>query len=354
VTRIDRTVETLPPVALREAVAALWRIRPPGPRELLSTPEFVRLCDICASLYPNAGTKSKDALSFAVDNALHALGLPSSLASARRDFGLSAELAAVRLHSAFERTKASRVYLCPLDRAGDLPEVKFGPNRIARLTAAELEELIDLPRLRRFNATWTFDAERFSEFTWLVIKQTYSLDRSPQERAIPILFEKRSRDWGAIEPHRLRFPAAVEDALFAMLLAPWEDWVDMPWVYQRGFEVPWIYQSTDDLFVRPQRPPSPDTLSWDPPILDEEGEEVFGTERPVRPSLKGDGAEVSDWLNDSRWADVMCARKGPLFAIPIAHFFVKAFLEEPLDEVLAHLTAIEARRGSKATVVTVV
>jgi hypothetical protein len=130
-----------------------------------------------------------------------------------------------------------------------------------------------------------------------------------------------------------------------MLLVPWEDWVDAPWVYQKGFEVPWIHQSTDDLFVRPQRPPSPGTLSWDPLILDEEGEEVSGTERPQRPPLKDAGAEISDWLNDSCWTDVMRVRQGPLFATPIAHFFVKAFLEEPLDGFLAHLTAIEAGLG---------
>lgn len=342
----DDTIDALPPPALRQAVAALWRIQPPGPRNLFSAAEFIRLRDICADLYPNGGAKSKDALSFAVSNALDALGLPRRPPPARRDLGLPAELAAVRLHAAFERTKASRMYLCPLDKAGDLPEVKFGPNRIARLTAADLEELIDLPRLRRVNATWVFDAKRFSEFTWLVVEQTYPLDRVPAERAIPLLFE-RSRDWGAIEPHRQRFPAAVEDALFAILLAPWEDWTNVPKGYWRGFDMPWVYEINDDIFVRPQRPPSPDTLSWDPPILNEEGEEVFGTEWPEQWELIP-GVKVSDWLNDSRWIEVMRALETPLFATPIAHFFVKAFLEDPLDEFLAHMLTIEAALGLRS------
>jgi hypothetical protein len=65
------TVETLPPAALREAVAALWWLPPPGPRNLFSAPEFVRLRDTCASLYPNARPGP-----FALHNALEALGVP--------------------------------------------------------------------------------------------------------------------------------------------------------------------------------------------------------------------------------------------------------------------------------------
>jgi hypothetical protein len=57
------------------------------------------------------------------------------------------------LHAAIERRQARRLHLCPLDNADDLPELTFGPNRIARFAAAELEKLVDLPRLRRINPT---------------------------------------------------------------------------------------------------------------------------------------------------------------------------------------------------------
>jgi hypothetical protein len=121
--------------------------------------------------------------------------------------------------------KRSECVCVPLDSAGDLPDVTFGPNRTARLTAAQLQKLVDEPRLRRVNPTWTFDADRFSKFTWLVIEKIYPLDRTSPERAIPLLFEPIGRDWGAIEPHQQRVPPAAENALFAILLAPWEDWV---------------------------------------------------------------------------------------------------------------------------------
>jgi hypothetical protein len=70
--------ETPVPAPLTEAIKALWRIPPPGPNNLLSDLRFIRLRDTCESLYPRA--KSKDALSFALSNALRALGLPAGLA----------------------------------------------------------------------------------------------------------------------------------------------------------------------------------------------------------------------------------------------------------------------------------
>ena len=73
---------------------------------------------------------------------MDALGLPGRPPSARRHLALPEATAAARLHAAFQRKRGRRVYLCPLDNAGDLPEVTFGPNRIARLSAAELEELV--------------------------------------------------------------------------------------------------------------------------------------------------------------------------------------------------------------------
>jgi len=56
--------------------------------------------------------------------------------------------------------------------------------------------------------------------------------------------------------------------------------------------VPWVYTLSDDIFVRPFPPPSPDTLSWRPDIYDEEdGNIVFETEQPERLDLN-DAAAV--------------------------------------------------------------
>jgi hypothetical protein len=220
------TVDTSVPPVLTEAVAVLWRIPPPGPDNLLSNPRFKRLRDTCDSLYPQF--KSKNAPGFALSNALRALGLPCQLLVANEHLALPAEIAAGQLDAAFRRTQVSRVYLCPLDLAEDLPELKFGPNSIRKFTAAKLEALVDLPRLQRVNSNWMFDAARFSEFRWLVVEETRQQDREPEERASPFLYELLNADWGRIEPHQERFPTAVEGALFGVLQAPWEDWVEFP------------------------------------------------------------------------------------------------------------------------------
>ena len=180
----------------------------------------------------------------------------------------------------------------------------------------------------------------------MVVDETYQLDQEPGERATSFLFENLNTDWGRIEPHRERFPAGVEDALFALLLAPWEDWVEYPDVDWRGFRVPWIYIWSDDIFIRPSPPPSPDTLSWEPDIItDMEGNVVFETERPLRCLLNDAAAEVSSRLTDTTWFELARARQSPLFETPIAHFLVGAFLADDVDEFLAHITTVEAALG---------
>jgi hypothetical protein len=212
--------ETPLPASLTEAIAALWRMPPPGPSNLLSAPPFVHLRDTCESLY--SIIKTRGGPGFALSNALRALGLPCGLVPATANLALPPETAAERLDAAFRRTQASRVYLCPLDLADDLPLLKFGPNSIRKFATGELEALVDPARLQRINSNWMFDAKRFSKFSWLVVQETYLLDREPEERAIPWYFATISGDWGRIEPHQERFPTAVEEALFAVLLAPWE------------------------------------------------------------------------------------------------------------------------------------
>ena len=166
---------------------------------------------------------------------------------------------------------------------------------------------------------------------------------------MPLLFQviDLNRDWGRIEPHRERFPRSVEAALFAALLAPWEDWVYAPEVDWRAFRVPWVYTVDTDLFVRPSTPPSPDTLSWEPDMIyDRDGIVLEETERPIRLPLADTVPEPSAWLNDTGWAALTRAHQSPLFKTPVAHFFVRAFLAEAaLDEFLAHIMTIEAALG---------
>jgi hypothetical protein len=258
---------------------------------------------------------------------------------------LPAEVAAARLDAAFRRPQSTRVHLCPLDCADDLPTLSFGPNSVSKMSATELEALVDPLRLKRINPTWVFDAERFSEFSWLVVKEDVPLDSEPGVRAVPALFIDLSGDFGAIEPHPKRFPTAVEAALFALLLLSWEDWTVYRDVEWRAFRIPWIYTIDNDIFTPTLPPPSPETLSWEPDFfIDEYGEKVE-LERPTRVPLSDSAAKAIEWLNDAGWDGLISARESSLFGTPVEHFLVRGFLDDGIDEFLAHITVVEAALG---------
>jgi hypothetical protein len=166
-----------------------------------------------------------------------------------------------RLDKALRRTDVRRTYLCPLDCADEIPDLTFGPNRVCGVSA---DELSHADRLKRISSAWQFDAKRFASFRWLLIEQRAVLDRKPGARALPMFYINFETDFGEIEPHKRKFDASVEDALFALLLAPWEDWVSYRDVDWRAFRIPWVYSVNDDIFVRPLQPPSADSLSWEP------------------------------------------------------------------------------------------
>jgi hypothetical protein len=328
---------------LRAAVEELWRIRPPGPDNLFTAPAFVRLAaSIREGYHPDMDQRVFPA---ALGNALRSLGLPCWLPANRQRLSLPAATAAMMLHAALRARHSRRSHLIPLDHADDLPTLKFGPARLRRFRPEELRELVEAERLKRVFPEAEFDAERFSEFQWLVIEETVDHHaKPPEERAVPFLFEVVNPDYGRIEPHKGQFPDVVEDALFFLLLAPWEDWSQYPQVDWRGFRVPWVYTADDDLFVQPQRPSSPDDLRWEPQATDASGE-VVEDERPAFLPLKP--VDLRCW-NEQSWRMTAKARKSPLFETPVVHFVVRAFLADGVDEMLAHLTAIEAALGLQA------
>lgn len=250
---------TGPSSAMISAMSDLWRLHPPGPDNILAHPAFERLREACRDGYPNAGKKGP---AFALSTALRALGLPCGLQKETLHLSLPVEEAAKALDAAMRATHAKRTHLVPFDLAADLPSIAFGPAKLGRLTADELLALVDQARLKRLYPRQEFDAERFSEFHWLVVEEAVALEQEPEARAVPVLFTDLSRDLGQIEPHKGRFPGAVEEALFFLLLAPWESWSTMAEVDWRGFRVPWVYTVDSDIFVRPNMLPSARRSWW--------------------------------------------------------------------------------------------
>jgi hypothetical protein len=331
-----------PSEALIEALTSLWRIPAPGPEELRSAAAFKWLSKTARVDHPSAHDGGETStFDFALEGALRALGLPCQLPSGRNSPHVPPVEAARLLDKAFRATKCGQRHLVPLDQAGELPELNFGPIRLGKFSAADLRELVNATRLERVFPDLAFDAACFSMFQWLVAEEELPLDPRPAARAHPLLFELTTdHDYGQIEPHKGRFPPAVESALFALLLAPWEEWSSGLRPDWRGFRAPWVYSVVEDIFVGPKAPRSVDTLTWTLWSYENELGEIVEVEIPEDPPLNDAAARQGLALFDNdHWSAVKRALGSPLFETPVAHFFVRAFLSEGIDEFLAHLTS---------------
>lgn len=312
---------------------------------LQKEPEFLRFVELCQSKYPQI--KSGSSVRFSLASALQQLGLACLVGGKNSELASSALEIAVGLDKAIRSTAFDRVHLCPLDLATHLPPLSFGSNRVHRFSAGELEDLFDILHLRRANRKWSVDSERLSQFSWLVVSEHVQHDDvGPDGRTLPSLFVNLDQDFGRIEPHKSGFPPAVEAALFAMLMIPWEqiaEYQDMEW---RGFRIPWVYTVDADVFSRRVPPPSPESLNWEPAFhFDAYGDE-HEYERPVVYPLNDGSDDALSWLDNKAWDHIRSARQSELFNRPVAHFFVRGFQSEGVDEFLAHISTIEAAVGS--------
>jgi hypothetical protein len=255
-----------PSEALIEALTSLWRVPAPDPEKLRDVAAFKWLSKTALLDYPSEHTGTISRLDFALEGALLALGVPCKLRSGRAAPHVSAAVAARLLDQAFRATRCRRRHLVPLDQAGELPELTFGPVRLGKFSEPELRELLNASRLdRMFPHLPVIDTDHFSWCRWLVVEEELPLDPRPEARASPWRFNMMlGRDFGQIEPYKSRFPPAVENALFALLLPPWEKWTSELSIDWRGFDAPWVYSVVEDIFVQPLRPPSVDTLTWEP------------------------------------------------------------------------------------------
>lgn len=334
---------------LIDALDTLWKIPPPGPGNLLSSPDFCRLQKVCTENYCNDTTIASSNLfsSFGLNNALRSLGLPCGQ-PLHSEQPIDLQMAAEMLVKTYTRRTTIRRHICPLDLADDLPQLSFGNTRIGRFTADELDQLFDAPRLSRHFPDSPLEARELAQFQWMIVEEEVELGSRPELRATPFFEIDPYRDLGEIKPHLGRFPNVVEEALFFLLIVAWEDWATLPEVDWRGFQIPWIYTLDEDLFVSPMRPPCPDSLTLEPCIYKDETGEDIELERPVRLPLLMNTTALQEWATNPNWEEVRTARTTDLFATPVAHFLVRAYLSDGIDEFIAHLTVIEAAFGMES------
>jgi len=325
------------------AIDTLWNIPAPGPDNIYSDPAFIALMGVCSERY--GLPKNPFGLSFALGNALRSLGAPCLQPSTAPGGRPTMREVADKLDHAFTRKTIKRRYLCPLDCADDLPALAFGNAYVQQFAARELEEIFDERRLMRHFQRWRLDSLKLSEFFWLVVEEEVQVEEPPGARVTPFFYQRFDRDLGEIDPHQSRFPRPVEEVLFFLILGPWESWSVMNEVDWRGFRVRWVYTLDEDLFIAPSKPPSADSLSWEPHIYDSGWGEVVEDERRIVYELTDNANHEVRGLDNAYWQKLADARATPLFETPVEHFLVRAFLSDGIDEFMAHLTVIDAAFG---------
>lgn len=340
--------------ATKQALAPLWDLAPLGSEDFSQSATYSAFKRFCTENFSAAD--SGLGFSFGLSDALRGAGLPCAM----KEFATPCTIddAAAAITSAFEATTVRRRYLCPLDLADSLPAMQFGRATVRRYAPAELAALFDGVRLARYYPGQPLDVARLAQFQWLVVEEEAPLAACAGERALPWLYQAMNRDFGAIEPHAGSHPPAVARAVFGLLLAPWEDWISLETDWS-GFHIPWIHVATDDLFVRPQPVPSADTLTWEDASAQIDEDEFVEYQRPLSVPLDSDAEVVLSELDQSWWDWIESAVATPLFETPIQHFLVRAAFSDGMDQIMAHMIAIEAalglqsdfgKRGAAATI----
>ena len=340
------------PESLHSAIADLWHISMGTEEKAVQSAAFRCLESTCTDIYLSIdGSRLFQKPS--------TMARPNELQSALLNFFRwngapwhaghvpNANEAALRLHRAFLSSQVNRTFLVPLDRLllrdesahhyRAIESIEFGPNEIALLTSAELARRTPQDGLKRFGSGYEFPEERLDDRYWLITTVQEDAGAVWERIWLRIIYESMD-DIGRVPVFRSTFPPKIEEALLVLLLSFVKRPDQITWA---PFAIPWIYSLTDDPFAEPQRAPDPSALSWS--IVGEPGEEF---EVPDRPEVIAITDRKIDALQQ-RWhklrtvlekSDSERASFHPL----TAHFFVKAFFDEGIDDIIANISCIEA------------
>lgn len=331
---------------LLTAITYLWAGHFSHEDRAYASKEFKNLCDVAADLYCQPGNPFE--LNDGADVSMHAVDMRNALRNIGAPWNahlpLAPSAAADAIDNAYSARTCTLTHLIPLDLADELPSVQFGLWRIRSFDSTELGNLIGLARLHRFGPTKVPDVKRLSYFRWAVL-----------EESIPMYSENRWRhlfrgwdDVGKVRHVRRRFEPAIERGLFVLSLYPWEDHTEGDYVTWQLFRFPWVYTVKHHIFAAPQTAPTANSLTWttrftqegeefdDPQRIDFDTQKLGDLERQL-----GDIWDRFESLARPAWDG------DDAFNPLIEHFFLGAFGEDHLDQLLWHVTMIDAAIGMK-------
>ena len=343
------------PLRLTRAIEALWQGPPLNSTRPHRSDLFSDLINVCVELFPDAvgtvGPKKapdREGAGWAIANALRATGTPWSPMEEIAALAPPPEAVALTIAKAMSAKEVELTHLCPLDQADEWPVLTFGPCEARRFEPKELTAIFQPARLWRHYRNWHFDFNSLARFPWLIAHETLPLSHPVGSRALPFLYQTLEKPFGAVKPYTRPWPHLLEQAVFLLLLLPWEKMTEHCPFEWRGFRIPWCYTINPDPFSWQSQPPPLEGLSWELDIFtDPVTEETIETYRPEVLPLIASAAGEFHSINDQRWHNVKSTRSSDVLNPLVAHFLVHAFLSVGIDEFLAHMICVEAALGMR-------
>ncbi len=287
----------------------------------------------------------------AIANGLRRSGYYSNLAIGRTT---KSSVALKRLMKAFTPHRVTVTYLAPMEYLYlEASPVACRTFAIRKFTSTELDKILETARCKLFYPDAITDTGFLCNYSFLTLKETRALN--------PI--GKININLGAVGKVNLRYCShpVIEKALYRLALYQWlPDWNSESapltkkgsagdWKGWLGFKIPFVIQVSNSILDRPASIPNLARLHTEPYCHPSTGEEI--------------GEKPSQWITlDEKQTqmlqkclirvDKMLTNVEPFgsswpFLMRGLGFLVKGYFSEGLEQILWHITALEAMFGEK-------
>lgn len=268
--------------------------------------------------------------------------------------------------AAFQRRSVQTTYLAPLEFVQfptRTPELKVSGFEIRKFDRKELDAKVRNDVNRVFYPHAVVDTSILQEY-WFIVVPEKNPENAPRLRPPPLTISKEAR--GFVSPEYTRLPPAIERVLERLVLF---DWLEEPqregkkkereqqsarWPYGLpfGFNIPFIIRVDDNDLGKPRIAPDCSKLKTTP--SGDEGEYEFPTilfnlNEPRFAGFQECIQQADECLGhlklenkDTHW---------PFLKVAIDNL-IKAFLTDGLEQLLWHITGLEALLGEPGPGVT--
>lgn len=236
--------------------------------------------------------------------------------------------------SAFRSTERAVTYLAPIEHVEFAAEcLDLGPFHIRRFTRADLERMFQVDINRIFYQWALTDIGVLDDYWYVTIKKTI-------ERKDPGHIPINLADIDKVTPTFARYPE-ISEALLPLICFPWRE----------DLCVPFVIVVDDDLLKTPRSRPAVDQLYREPAFDPTTGDEM-DTDRPMT-WISLDEKETGECEVMIRSIAERIHQLGPYtapwqFFGRAGHYFLKGFFSEGFEQLLWHVTTVDALLGDNA------